>query len=327
MVYHNIFCSDIASPRWSSVAANGYEKRIIGFKAEVEAKILFDSMKNTVLDGGWMLSNLRNKRCLDNSFYFTISNDPPEKYVSLYSLLRKLNFIKLFFIRYTDYASNSALSDPLGIGNQILTPIFSCFEFQNDSFVEVSRGSHNLQPLTELYTTKTGTKYRSSFKLNKPPIEFAQQILECYSERHLFDILAKRIVFDGLLGFNKERGIPSDIDLVIPNGTNFTFLEIKEKDKSKTPPQGFGMDVDRIFDILKIKQALNCEYLYVVKEVNNQTDRKFMNWWKISMQTFYDAVKNNKTLEGGAGMATAKATNHPTLVAPQSLFEKILSET
>jgi hypothetical protein len=56
-------------------------------------------------------------------------------------------------------------------------------------------------------------------------------------------------------------------------------MEIKEKDRAKSK-EGFGMDTARLADMLYISDKLKLPYYYIVKEVDNQKDRNFIDWLK-----------------------------------------------
>ena len=325
LIYNNIYCSDPNSSKWAGIASNGYERRIIGFRAEIEFKLALRTP--SVLDGGWMISTQNGRRCLEHSVYFTISRDNPDRYVSLYTTLGGLGFVRLFFVQYTfpDITENLTgwnVSDIMNIGVGIPHPDYRCYEFQNNRFMDISSGRYNLEPLVGMYGEKNRGR-KASYRLCQNPPLFIEQTLGHLPAENLADILSNRFVFDGLIGFSKIKGIPSDIDLIIQKEKSFLFLEIKEKDRSKTPPAGFGMDIPRMNDMVALSGRLGCRYLYVVKEVNNQMERRFQNWWVIDIGDFKMATSSRNAVEGGTGMATATVSGHPTLVAPIEKFTRM----
>lgn len=157
--------------------------------------------------------------------------------------------------------------------------------------------------------------------MNSAPLDFASKHLGDFSIEELQQILANRFIFDGLIGFTRTKGIPSDIDLVTLRDDKLVFIEIKEKDKAKRVV-GFGMDTPRLEDIINIAHRLCVEYYYVVKEVNNQVDRVFVDWWVIEIKDFHKITKGGVIFEGGIGMATSINSSHPTVVAPLYSFRK-----
>ncbi|MFZ4859293.1 MAG: hypothetical protein ACOYL3_23190, partial [Desulfuromonadaceae bacterium] len=243
LIYNNIFCSDPNSKKWNDIAANGYEKRIIGFRAEIEFGRLLANKERSTLQGGWLLSRQSGERCLEDSIYFTISPDSPDQYVKLYSLLERLSLTKRYFIKYA-FGNNHQMwpsSDVLDIQTSIPYPSYSCYEFNQGKFTEVTSGDFGLAPLLQQYIKKTGSKYRASYQLKEAHLEFASRYLAAFSYEELQHILASRFIFDGLLGFTSKKGIPNDIDLVVLKDNKISFIEVKEKDRAKTVV-GFGMD-------------------------------------------------------------------------------------
>lgn len=321
LIYNNIFCSDPSSKKWNGIAANGYEKRMIGFRAELEFERLLMGQGREILQGGWLLSRRAQTRCLEDSIYFTICKDNPDQYVELYSLLTRLDFNNLFYIEYV-FPNNHdewQASDVLGVDADIPHPVYTCYEFKNGTFTDVTDGDFGVEPLVGLYSKKGGQKYKAAYTLNAPPLTFANRFLSNFTPEELQNILANRFLFDGLLGFGRKKGIPTDIDLVVLKDGKISLLEIKEKDKAKTVV-GFGMDTPRLNDMRTISSHLGIDYYYIVMEVDNQWDRNFKNWWYIDLEDFYQATKDSGTIEGGTGMATATEFNHPTVVAPISHY-------
>lgn len=321
LIYHNIYCSNPSDPKWAGIAANGYEKRMIGFRSEIELKRKFIGKK--MFDGGWMLSIQSGKRCTDNAIYFTISKDSPDRYLDIYRLISGLKFIKLFFIQYDaeGFFKNHPTQDILGVEIDIPYPNLTFFEYQNGKFVISNKGPFNLGGLNSMFQKKS-IRYKATFKLNHEPFIFANKILSGYSEEELLGILTNRFIFDGVLGFGCYKGIPSDIDLIVENKSGYEFIEVKEKDRAKTI-EGFGMDTPRMIDIMNISDTLHIPYYYYVMEVNNQLERKFVGWWAIEIHDFHKTIIGQKEIEGGTGMATASENNHPTFVSSIKNFTKI----
>ena len=79
------------------------------------------------------------------------------------------------------------------------------------------------------------------------------------------------------------------------------------------------MDLHRINDILHISKKSNLPYHYIVRHVNNQMDREFIEWKGISIEKFYAITNTSKIIEGGHGMRSMQ-TNNPTKVCPYEKF-------
>lgn len=324
LLYNNIFCSDPRSPKWGAIAANGFERRAIGFRAEAEFKTILSENNINTLNGGWLLPNVPKVSCLQNPIYFTVSIDSTEQYSELYKILLKLKPLKMFFIRYKweKEITKSVVIKIADTGIAIPIPSFECYLFEQGKFINVTDGELGLSNFLKYYKRKESS-YRSTYSLSHHRGEFLRAYIGNLSDDIGKDILANRIIIDGLLGMNSIKGMPADIDCIIPIENKFIFNEVKEKDKSKTPPVGFGMDIHRINEIQKIAVSTGCEFYYIVKEIQNQFERKHLGWRSINMKDFIRYTKDSAIKEGGSGMATAKGSDHPTLVAPFENFREL----
>jgi len=126
------------------------------------------------------------------------------------------------------------------------------------------------------------------------------------------------------IGFKYFKGIPSDIDGIrLDQNSNFIFYEVKEKDLSKSEPVGFGIDVQRLDDCLALAKRFGVEYRYVVRHVNNQTDREFVDWRVITFDKFNELTDRNNIKEGGTGMNTAGIGDNPTVLVSLEHFAPV----
>ena len=146
--------------------------------------------------------------------------------------------------------------------------------------------------------------------------------LSPFSEKQLLKIYMDRLFFDGFIGFSKDKGKSSDIDLIVirPSG-EYRFIEIKEKDLPRSK-QGFGLDVPRIKDMERIQEQSSIEYHLVVRHINNQKDRELIGWKYIAINDFINDVKGNKAVEGGTGMRSSNSSN-PTLICSLNKFSNL----
>lgn len=161
LIYNNVWCSNSIDKICNAAAAKGYENRILGFRSEIEFERLLVNNGRRVLQGGWLLSRQKNKRCLEDSIYFTVSSDNPERYIKLYALLERLNLTGRYFIKYT-FAENPQewqSSDVFDNHNHISFPSYSCFEFKEGEFLEVTNGDYGLASLLQLYSKNIGSRY------------------------------------------------------------------------------------------------------------------------------------------------------------------------
>lgn len=112
----------------------------------------------------------------------------------------------------------------------------------------------------------------------------------------------------------------------------YVVYEIKEKDPSKKNNNknnvvGFGMDLERIDDYaIFIDWFPSFHFRYLVRQINNQKDRKFVNWRSIGMQKFINlSIFDPKGKSGGQGMLpSALANKHiKTAICPIDEFKTI----
>lgn len=293
---------------------NAYKNRIVGFRAELDFYRRFSNVSD-LYSGGYILPKKYRQKTLDNPIYFTISCEPVERYTYIYKKLEKAIFQKLFYIEGDNV--NFKLwnfEDVMGVGEKLPVPKFRVHQFIDEGFVEISTN-------IESFTKEFNDKSRNELKFNFSPsmVEYCEGLMLDFSIEELLQIYVDRLVFDGYLGFSKFKGIASDIDSISVKNDNVIFLEIKEKDLSKRHPIGFGMDLQRINDIAEISTAFNVDYLYVVKEINNQKIRKFLNWRYIPIAFFIDNIKDNPIVNGGLGMSNIES--NPTVVCEKKYFK------
>ena len=77
-------------------------------------------------------------------------------------------------------------------------------------------------------------------------------------------------------------------------------------------------------DILEISNKTGLPYFYIVKHVNNQVERKFIEWLSINMNKFEQETKKEQNVkQGGRGMATARDNRPLTMVIKYEAFQKL----
>lgn len=147
--------------------------------------------------------------------------------------------------------------------------------------------------------------------------------LSVYNYKHLLDLYVQRLIFDGYIGYSRQHGIPSDIDAIAYSQKlkTYTILEIKEKDISKRYPQGFGMDVERITDLTKLKSSTRLPIYYIVRQIDNQKDRNFLSWKIIELDKFKKNLSQS-TIQSGSGMGFENG-QYPTQICPYGHFKDL----
>ena len=121
-----------------------------------------------------------------------------------------------------------------------------------------------------------------------------------------------------------EKGIPADIDSVIVDvDGGLSLIEVKEKDRSKRHPVGFGMDIRRRDHLALLQEKTGLRVFYIVREVKDQTAREFAGWHIIPLNKYIAATDGSRAIEGGTGMRSAYSSN-PTSVCPVENFQELM---
>ena len=142
-----------------------------------------------------------------------------------------------------------------------------------------------------------------------------------FSVKSLLKLYVERLFFDGYFNLTRTRGAPLDIDTFVrAKDGGLCLLEIKEKDISKRDPRGFGMDLRRVESLSILSAAFSAKAFYVVRHVNNQTQRQFVDWRIIDLEQFKSQIAYSPTVEGGTGMRSASSHN-PTRVCRFEYFK------
>ncbi|MDR6733471.1 hypothetical protein [Sphingobacterium sp. 2149] len=292
-----------------------YHNRFNGFIGELDFKeyMILNKPENSYLDGGIFVPTKQGESYLDKPIYFTVTNELNGSYNEIYSRISRVNCKALYILEWNiDKIEDWKEIDILGVGKKIFVPELNVSKYVNEEFV-----SSSLDEFLREFNKKAH-KYTDSVPLQVKK-HFIDIIIR-FDLNNLLDLYVQRFVFDGLLGLHHERGIPTDIDQIILSykTRQYFFVEIKEKDLSKRPPIGFGMDIPRIQFFRSLKATVGFETFYIVKQINDQTSREFVNWRAISMSNFIKNC-NQQPVEGGTGMRSIGSSN-PTLICPEEFF-------
>lgn len=307
-----------------------YLNRYNGFTAELAFQDWFDlSRKDKLIDGGMFLPTVKSDNPFNEAIYFTSSESPPSKFLEIYTNASALASKGLFFIQY-DISKERVTweNKPLfqskekGLLVEKLFPVppFEVFEFD---------------PTSKEFSICTMGDISSMFNQASPqnclakkpiPEDLKQHFISKFTQfsaKSLLKIYIERLFFDGYLNLTYVRGAPLDID-TFANGKEqgLCLLEIKEKDISKRDPKGFGMDLRRIESLIKLSEALKAKAFYVVRHVDNQTDRQFIDWRIITLEKFKEKISDSPIVKGGTGMRSESSDN-PTKVCKYEYFQEL----
>ncbi|KXO78224.1 hypothetical protein AYL20_07560 [Acinetobacter venetianus] len=298
---------------------NAYISRFKGFVAELDFLPWMRAKRPNIpiFTGGYFVPNHYVSNSLISPVYFTVCNSAPNDYIEIYRRIALISCHRMLFIQWDNSVpvNQWPLIDVMNTESPIPVPAMNCYEYDNqsNSFTQID--------ISNFFNTFTDKK--PNRKANEIPVEAYNSgisSLQSFEYSDILNLYVQRLIFDGYIGFSKVKGSPSDIDSIIfsPQNNNFAFIEIKEKDLSKKPPQGFGMDLGRINDLLKLEQTTGWPAYYLVRHVNNQQERKFVGWRMISMNKFKSNLADS-IIQGGTGMGFTTG-QYPTQICPFENF-------
>ncbi|MFC0776587.1 hypothetical protein [Flavobacterium sp. HJSW_4] len=275
------------------------------------------------MEGGIIISKDSNESSLDNSLYLSIipEEDFDGSYVEVFSFLSKLNFQKMYLISYTDNWKELPVMKYANENISLNVPDIIIHEFDTDTNT-FKTTSNNIEEITDFFTTIENRK-KNSYPILESTKQWLIDNLEPFSTSQLIKIYLNRLFLDGYLGFGKEKGKPSDIDMIVKTSENvYRLIEVKEKDLPKFAKKGFGLDVPRLNDLVRISYETQLEYYLIVRQINNQTERELVAWKFIKIDSFFDNVKEDQTVIGGTGMRSINSKNE-TLICDYNLFNNL----
>jgi hypothetical protein len=296
---HKILTSSIAQLRF-------YKARVTGFRSELEFSKVALEKKLNLLDGGqFLFSNIEENLPENFIVYITVTDDNHEKYTDFYSKLSALNVVRnLFFIKINDIDEWNIIKIKIKdetnrlIESDILNPSFSVLRFNSGDWV-----NSNLNDIEKLFVQKK-RDIVCSWKTFEP-----FSYLNSYSVQELKKIYCNRFMLDISLG-DVNKGM-IDIDGILKENENYTLIETKEKDPIKDSSQPsdknkwfFGWDSRRLSWYLYLKLNLGFNTWYVIREVDNQTQRNFVGWRKINIDRFCQCTSWLSERAGGGGGGT-----------------------
>jgi len=296
-----------------------YDSRYKGFRGELSYFERCRTVGQRLYSGGYLVPRETGASATSNPVYFTITSDAPEEaYRRIFSRISNLDCVALYFVQYERNVEvlNMEKADIMGIGVKLPVPklTVSAFDVKNAAFTPatISDLVGHFEPTGQI----RGRRYPIDSAIIKAHIDRLRE----YPIEDLEALYVQRLVFDGMIGLGRVRGIPSDIDGILCDGDEPQCLvEIKEKDLSKREPRGFGMDVGRMQSLLHISDRTGIPYHYIVRQVEDQIARNFVQWLSIEMKEFEKGVLGQKFIEGGTGMRSQSSSN-PTLVCPLERF-------
>jgi len=293
----------------SKIAANRfYNARCRGFRSELELPLKAREIGWDLLDGGMCFFTRQNWPAnKDNSIvYVTVSADDAQRYVGFYQNLSRLSVLdSAYFIEIGARDSWTVINIPVKNENQervdlqIPQPVFTVKKFVNGAFQHSS-----IAAIITHFPAITGNgivcRCKSRDGLNYIEQYPVNDLAKAYSNRFFLAITLGRV----------SKGM-IDFDGILNENGNFSLIETKEKDPIQPSDNRdnwlFGWDSRRISWYLYLKNEIGLDAHYVVREVNNQTDRVLVAWKKISLEQFCKSASWLSEHSGGGGSGTITA--------------------
>lgn len=312
---HNLIANNV-------LGLKAYESRFKGFVAELDFLPWMRKNRSNIplFTGGYFVPTEPGKNSLISPVYFTICNSLPDDYLEIYKKIALTPCKSMFFIQWEDSVPISEWPqiDIMNIQCPVPVPPLTCYEYsiQNCSFNQI-----DISNLLNLFYDKTPN--RNAYKIPEENRNSAINSLLSFEYDDILSLYVQRLIFDGFIGYSKVKGSPSDIDSIAFSikFNSLVFIEIKEKDLSKRPPKGFGMDIGRINDLLNLEKITGWPAYYLVRQVNDQKARNFIGWKMISIQKFSKNLADN-VIQGGTGMGFENG-QYPTRICPFNIFKSL----
>lgn len=275
-----------------------YTKRCGGFRNEKEIEDLLRTKGYQLIDGGQLIFVKKNNQSEENKiFYYTVTTDEIDNYTDLYKRLSQMEEIKrLFFIKVND-ANWSTVDITVKNGNgerkseTIPKPNMTVYEFVNENW-NTSTFSEISHEMSE--KSASVCKAKDSQVLDYMRTWNPEELKKVYCNRYVLDV-----------ELNRYKKNMMDFDAMILHDGNYVAIESKEKDpigkwtktddgngniteteNTDTSNWSFGWDTRRYSWYYYLKSKTGLDTWFLIREVDNQTNRNFVKWKKIDIEKF-----------------------------------------
>lgn len=300
--------------------------RYKGFRGELFLEIYMEGKypSRKYFEGGIIISRNSSESSLNNSMYISVlsKNEYTSDYAQIFSYLSDIGFEEMILILYDEQKleikpvmvfDSSSISLPVPeMTIYRFSPIDKKFKPALEDIAAVLN-----------FFDSNALRSRNKYEIKTQTFDWLQNNLSEFPQSKLLKIYMNRLILDGFIGFGKKKGKPSDIDMIVkkPSG-KFSLIEVKEKDLPKKYKKGFGLDVPRLDDMMRISRQTGLDYFLIVREINNQTDRDLLGYKYISLKDFEADVLGSETVTGGTGMR-GESTINETLICSYHLFSDL----
>ncbi|MCT4234963.1 hypothetical protein HZP42_01045 [Elizabethkingia anophelis] len=275
-------------------------------------------------EGGMIISKDSVQTSLDNALYLCVieKSEYNPDYIKILTCLSGIGFEKMILVLYDEEKWEIKPVMVFDSGSVSLpVPDIEVYEFSisENKFNTPMNNIDDFLNFFESYKVRS----RNIHEIKDETFKWLQVNLSQFSESQLLKIYMNRLFLDGFIGFGKKKGKPSDIDMIVKNSEGkFSLIEIKEKDLPKKNKKGFGLDIPRLNDMIRISKQTGLDYFLIVREVNNQTDRELIGYKYISIRDFEEDARRSQAVTGGTGMRS-ESTINDTLICSYNLFRDL----
>lgn len=321
---YKIMCSATSTAIDNRVENNDYfKRRVLGFKAEIEFESLINQQSGIkFLEGGQFISKkLSGEVSQKNTFiYTTISFDEPILYKKIYKIISDWDEVEdLIYIKVEDSNwSTESFEIKEADGNRTITniiqPSYRFFKFDKASEQFIAHETQNFGAVLNHFNRPTRSpslfclRRREQFNyFNDYDLSILKKI---YANRYFLDVILRQA--------QGRQAI--DLDGFIQKRDHIVLAEIKEKspitnESIETKDWQYGWDSRRILWYLYLLKKINLPVLYNVRQINNRSERLFIQWDSIFLDDFLKGISWSSSRGGGGG--------EDTLLAPYLFFFRL----
>ncbi|MFH1694415.1 MAG: hypothetical protein ABH880_01515 [Patescibacteria group bacterium] len=303
-----------------------FKRRILGFRSEMEFEAAMQARDDIeFFEGGqfFITDKLQSDHYTRTFVYTTISDSDPESYKEIYTKIaswKEMSF--LYFARPSqDNWNETSIMVKKEKGGEkiegtILRPNFKLYKFNKEGgdFEEIDGGESGFDEMLNHFEKPQRDPNVYHLRARELFDYFSEYDLEVlkkvYATRYLMDVVMR-----------KAKGkITIDVDGFIKKDDRYYMIETKEKSpivdtKGDQNKWKFGWDTRRVLWYLHMEPKVEIGIIYVIREIDNRTDRNFQQWLAIKLDDFLKISSWGNIVGGGGG--------EDTVTAPYIHFQKL----
>ena len=268
------------------------------------------SQPTPIVSGGFLLPTINKAPAIQDPIYFaSYPIAPNEEAQKAFNLVNNIQCKKMFYIQYAPPWRQENI-----YGLTLPVPTMTTYQYDSDT-LEFNRC--NFSQFTNAYRETPGTPI--SARLDDGVQAWMKVRLQAHEHADLVALYVQRLLLDGFIGFNHERGKPYDIDAFIyHNEEPAIIVDVKEKFLDST--RAFGMDISSFDTLLHFKKQTGLPVEYVVNQVD-KSNREHIAWRNIELDVFAK-FKDPLSVTGGAGLEP-RGVSKPCYMCYHERFDEL----